>query len=223
MENGLVELDRQMIPREPRKNLMLAATIEAADVSAPVRIRNMSEGGAMIDGAALPEPGSTLLLNRLELSVQATVVWTRDGRCGLALANRIVVDDWIAGVRRTRPDGNLGQLRVDQIQAAVRSGAALPVDTPPPSAPVVDSRALDQRIARELADLKRVLDQVGETLSDDIDVLMRHEQTLQKFDIAMQTIQYLADLMAAPDRTKAVGEVPMHDLRSRLTDSATLT
>jgi hypothetical protein len=223
MENGQIELDRAMIPREPRKNLMLAATIEAADVSAPVRIRNLSEGGAMIDGAALPEPGSTLLLTRLELSVQATAVWTHDGRCGLALANRIIVDDWIAGVRRTRPDGNLGQLRVDRIQAAVRSGAALPVDTATQPAPVVEAGALDRRIAGELAELKRVLDQVGETLSDDIDVLMRHEQTLQQFDIAMQTIQYLADLMAAPDRAKAVAEVPMHDLRSRLSGSATLT
>lgn len=223
MENGQIELDRAMIPREPRKNLMLAAMIEAAGVSAPVRIRNLSEGGAMIDGAALPEPGSTLLLKRLELSVQASVVWTHDGRCGLALAHRIVVDDWIAGVRRTRPDGNLGQLRVDQIQAAVRSGAALPEDTAAPSAPVVEVAALDRRIAAELTDLKRVLDQVGETLSDDVDVLMRHEQTLQKFDIAIQTIQYLADLMAAPDRAKAAGDVPMHDLRSRLTGSATLT
>jgi hypothetical protein len=211
-----------MIPREPRKNLMLTATIAAAEVSAPVRIRNLSEGGAMIDGAALPEPGSTLVLTRLELSVQATVVWNHDGRCGLQLANRIVVDDWIAGVRRTRTTGNLGQLRVDLIQAAVRSGAALPKDSAPQAAPIVDAEALDRRIAHELANLKRELDEVGEAFSDDIDMLMRHEKSLQRFDIAIQTIQYLADLMAAPDRAKAVDDVPMHDLRSRLTGSATL-
>ena len=212
-----------MIAREPRKNLMLAATITADEVAAPVRIRNLSEHGAMIDGAALPEPGSTLMLTRLELSVQATAVWTRDGRCGLQLASSIVVDDWIAGVRRTRTTGNLGQLRVDQIQAAVRSGAALPTDAAPSAAPVVDAAAIDRRIAQELAGLKRALDEVGETLADDVDILMRHEGTLQKFDIAVQTMQYLADLMAAPDRAKAVGDVPMHDLRSRLSGSATLT
>ena len=212
-----------MIPREPRKNLMLAARIEAAEVSAPVRIRNLSEGGAMIDGAALPEVGSTLVLTRLELSVQATVVWTRDGRCGLRLANRIVVDDWIAGVRRTRTTGNLGQLRVDQIQAAVRSGAALPVDSAPHAAPMIEASALDRRIAGELAKLKQTLDEIGEALADDVDILMRHEETLQRFDIAVQTIQYLADLMAATDRAKAVDDVPMHDLRSRLSGRATLT
>jgi hypothetical protein len=212
-----------MIPRESRKNLMLAATITAAEVSAPVRIRNLSEHGAMIDGAALPEPGSTLMLTRLELSVQATAVWVRDSRCGLQLASSIVVDDWIAGVRRTRTTGHLGQLRVDQIQAAVRSGAALPTDAAPPVVPAADAGVIDRRIAEELAALKHALDEVGEALADDVDVLMRHEGTLQKFDIAVQTMQYLADLMAAPDRAKAIADVPMHDLRSRLSGSATLT
>ena len=41
--------------------------------------------------------------------------------------------------------------------------------------------------------------------------------------IGSPALQYLADLMAAPDRAKAVGDVPMHDLRSRLSGSATLT
>jgi len=48
--------------RLPRKNLLLGATIEAGALSAPVRIRNLSETGALIDGAALPdlegEPGA---------------------------------------------------------------------------------------------------------------------------------------------------------------------
>src|SRR5690606_32539453 len=64
-----------MTPRAPRKNVMLAASISASTVSAPVRIRNLSEAGAMIDGPALPDAGSTLMLNRLELSVTAVVVW----------------------------------------------------------------------------------------------------------------------------------------------------
>ena len=99
----------------------------------------------------------------------------------------------------------------------------MPTDAAPSAAPVVDAAAIDRRIAQELAGLKRALDEVGETLADDVDILMRHEGTLQKFDIAVQTMQYLADLMAAPDRAKAVGDVPMHDLRSRLSGSATLT
>ena len=59
--------------REPRKNLLLAASVEAGQLVAPVRIRNMSEYGAMIDGPALPEVGSTLVLRRLQVSVPAQV------------------------------------------------------------------------------------------------------------------------------------------------------
>src|SRR5690606_41346514 len=80
------------------------------------------------------EAGSTLTLNRLELSVAATVVWSRDGRCGLSLRAPITVDDWIAGVRTVARSGSLGQMRVDQLQSAIRSGLALPPEAPPPAA-----------------------------------------------------------------------------------------
>lgn len=108
---------------------MLAATIAAGPVSAPVRIRNLSEAGAMIDGPALPDAGSTLTLNRLELSVAGTVIWNRGGRCGLRLASTVAVDDWIAGVRSTAHPTSLGQMRIDKIQAAIRGGAVLPEHT----------------------------------------------------------------------------------------------
>jgi hypothetical protein len=115
---------------------------------------------------------------------------------------------------------SLGQVRVDEIQAAVRSGAALPAEAGLPAGPV-DVATIDMRIAAELAGLKRMLDGVGEELADDIEVLMRHERALQQFDIVAQSVQYLADVMAAPDRAKAAGDVPMHDLRSRLLGVAT--
>src|SRR5690606_24840920 len=101
-----------------------AGAIEAGEIFAPVRIRNLSEGGAMIEGAALPEIGSTIVLRRLELSIMATVVWRLDHRCGVRLHGRVAVDEWISGVKAPDMRGSLGQLRVDRIQAAVREGAA---------------------------------------------------------------------------------------------------
>lgn len=212
-----------MTPRAPRKNVMLAASISAGAVSAPVRIRNLSEAGAMIDGAALPNAGSTLMLNRLELSVMATVVWHRDGRCGLSLRVPITVDDWIAGVRTAAANASLGQLRVDHIQSAIRSGAALPSETAAPAPNPVDAEPIEQRIAAELARVKRMLDAVSEELTDDVDVLMRHERAMQNFDIAAQTVEELSTVMAAGDPQRAVAGVQMHDLRSRLSGQPTLT
>lgn len=213
-----------MVPREPRKNLMLAATIEADTVTAPVRIRNLSETGAMIDGAALPEIGSRVMLKRLELSIAATVVWYQEGRCGLKLVGTIDVDEWVAGVRRPVKHGSLGQLRVDTIQAAIRSGAPLP-EAPPPSPPpaaAVPSGPAEPLIAEELGQLKKTLDEIGDALTEDSAILVAHEQTLQKLDIAAAVIESLAHVMAAEDRRGAIAKIPMHDLRSRLSGSATL-
>lgn len=210
-------------PRAPRKNVMLSATISSGTVSAPVRIRNLSELGAMVDGPALPQTGATLMLNRLALSVAATVIWSHGGRCGLRLRGPIVVEDWISGASTTAGLANAGQFRVDQLQSAIRSGAALPRDTQAPAPAPADVPPVEQRIAAELARVTRILDAIGETLADDVDVLVRHERAIQNLDIAAKVIEQLSGVMAADDREKAAGSVEMHDLRSRLSGRLTLT
>jgi len=212
-----------MTPRPPRKNVMLAATISAGAASAPVRIRNLSEVGAMIDGPALPTAGSSLTLNRLALSVAATVIWSREGRCGLSLTGPIVVDDWIAGARSVAGALNAGQHRVDQLQSAIRSGTVLPAETRAPAPEPAETESLELRIAAELVRVKRMLDTVSEELTDDVDVLMRHERALQSFDIAAMIVEELRAVIAADDPHRAVGSVQMHDLRSRLSGRLTLT
>jgi len=201
---------------------MLAATISADSVSAPVRIRNLSEVGAMIDGPALPGAGSTLTLSRMAMSIVATVIWQRDGRCGLSLKCPIVVDDWIAGAS-TAPNVSAGQSRVDWLQSAIRSGAAMPTETRAPAPKPAEAQPVELSIAAELVRVKRMLDKVGEELTDDVDVLVRHERAMQSFDIAMMIVEELAGVLAADDREAAVGSVQMHELRSRLSGRPTLT
>ena len=199
---------------------MLAASISSGAVQAPVRIRNLSELGAMIDGPALPSPGCTLTLSRMALTIGATVVWSRGGRCGLSLGGAIVVDDWIAGASSTP---SAGQFRVDQIQSAIRSGVALPAETRAPAPNPASAVPVERSVAAELGRVRRMLDAVTEELSDDVDVLMRHERAMQNFDIAAQIIAELAVVLAADNRQAAVAAVQMHDLRSRLSGRLTLT
>lgn len=210
------------VPREPRKNLMLAATIDADTVTAPVRIRNMSQSGAMIDGPALPEVGSQVILRRLDLSIAATVVWIHEGRCGLRLAGSVKVDEWITGSRQPEKYSSLGQLRVDKIQEAIRSGSPLSAEPLTPPVQIAASTPVDGRIAQELAEVKLTLDAIGDELTDDADVLTRYEEALQKLDIASATIEWLAGVVAADDREAAIAKISMHDLRSRLSGGATL-
>lgn len=198
--------------RLPRKNLLLAASIEAGALSAPVRIRNLSETGALIDGAALPEVGTELILRRLEIEIGATVVWRTNGRCGIRFGGNVCVDDWAIGKRRVPPFFERSQAGVDARQAAVRSGISLPVDQfVPPRADI-----LEERIVEELAYLRRVLGSVGDGLSDDAIILQRHAGALQQVDIACQILAELGAILASKDRVAAVAKVNMHDLRARL-------
>lgn len=203
-------------PRAPRKNLLLSATIEAGRLRAPVRIRNLSETGAMIDGAVLPEVGTALLLRRLEVEIGATAVWRSDGRCGITFDGTVSVDEWISGVRQSFRPASSGQPRVDGIQAAIRSGTSLPVEDAPASDDPIDPEGLERRIAEELAYVCRLLGAVGEELADDPIILQRRGRALQNFDAACQILAHLGAIVASGDRAAAVDAVTLEELRTRL-------
>jgi hypothetical protein len=124
-ENGEAEgdpADATNTFRAPRKNLLLSAVLRSQGVTAPVRIRNLSEKGAMIDGNALPEPGATVMLERLEVEMRGVIVWRTGGHCGISFDGAISVNEWVNGRRAPATVFGQGQRRVDNIQAAIRSG-----------------------------------------------------------------------------------------------------
>ena len=199
----------------PRKNVLLSATIEAGAVTVPVRIRSLSEDAAMLDGTVLPDPGTVLTLRRLQLDIGATVMWCESGRCDIAFAGKVSVEDWVAGNCLPKRFVVPGQARVDAIQSALRRGDAPPEEAPPPAIPVPVGE-LDQRIAGEIEVVRRLLETVGDELSDDMDLLQRYGEALQRFDFGCQTLSHLAAVLSAPDRAAAVAGVTMEELRTRL-------
>jgi hypothetical protein len=212
-----------MTPRQARKNVMLAATVVVGTMSIPVRIRNLTDAGAMIDSEWCPRVGTAITLRRLDKSVAATVIWNHGGHCGLSFDRPILVDDWIAGAGSAGRGAGAGQSRVDLVQAAIRGGAIFSAETLAPAAKPAAAPPVEQAVAAELARVKRMLDTVSDELTDDMEVLMRHERAMQNFDIAAQIVAELAAVMAADDREAAVGKVQMHELRSRLSGRLTLT
>lgn len=203
-------------PRATRKNLMLAASIESAGSKAPVRIRNLSETGAMLDGAALPGPGASLLLIRADIQVSASVVWCAGGRCGICFDNVAAsVDEWVTGKRAAVFAGHQGQARVDAIQNAVRSGAALPADTAA-AGTAISTAELERRIAEEIIYVQRLIDALGEELIEDPVMLQRHSRVLQNLDRASQVLEHLGNVLGEDDRLAAAQAVVMQDLRERL-------
>lgn len=202
--------------RPPRKNLLLAATIEADGLKVPVRIRNLSEGGAMLDGSVLPRPCTQLVLRRSEIEVEARVVWQSQGKCGVSFGTSVVtVEEWVSGTRVATFNGHRGQARVDAIQVAVRSGAALPSEPAAPSSPpgLAD---LGERLVEEIFQVRRLLDGLGEHLVEDPHVIAEHLEVLQNLDRASQILEHVGAILGAEDPGAAAQEVAMQDLRARL-------
>jgi hypothetical protein len=205
--------------RAHRSNLFLAAAIEVGGASSPVKIRNLSQTGAMLEGPAFPSVGTALVLRRQALEIEASVVWIKPPRCGIVFHGLIAVGEWVSG-KRAAPDFSQG--RVDEIQAAIRADRPVPPASPAAGvAPEAGPRPatetdIDRRIAEELAYVRRILDALGNELSDEPIFLQRHARALQQFDLTGQILGNLANVLNAENREAAIASIGMDELRVRL-------
>jgi PilZ domain len=203
----------------PRTNLLLAATAEVGGRSLPVRIRNISESGAMVEGAGLPEAGMTILLVRGDLQVSATVAWAVGGRRGVRFAGPTPVNEWTGGKPKAIDcTGLRDQRRVDAIQADARAnpvtGRDLRSSEPPATHPVALN--LDSRLADELGYVQRLLEDLGDELIADLLLIQRHGKSLQSLDLVGQILGHVSTILRAEDKAAVVEDIGMEDLRARL-------
>lgn len=202
--------------RAGRTNLLLAATIVAGDISGAVRIRNLSETGAMLEGASLPKVGRPLTLRRQELEMGAVVVWAIGSRCGIRFDGKISVEGWKSGTW-VASTGVPDQSQVDAIQAAVRRGVDVsPSDTSDEANGVGDAQVVGKYIAEELRYLARLLVDMGDQLSDDPTIIRKYPQIMQNFDRMSQILEHLGRVVEASDQSAAVRAIGMEDLKARL-------
>jgi hypothetical protein len=69
--------------RSPRKPVFLSASLEFRGKAIAVRLRNISEEGALIEGDRLPAEGSSLYFRRDQLRVPATIIWVQGKYAGV--------------------------------------------------------------------------------------------------------------------------------------------
>lgn len=192
--------------RASRTNLLLSASIEAESGSGPVRIRNLSENGAMLEGATLPPVGARLLLRRLQLEIGASVIWSDRSRCGVRFDGTISVSGWREG-NWIAPAG-----RSPRLKKGNAPGSSVSVE----ELVQAETNAL---IAEELIVLRHLLDDLGTQLVEASGESQRMV-ALQQFDVASQTLGYLADVLRAEDRRKAIDDIGLENLRLRLSGVA---
>ncbi len=144
----------------------------------PVRVRNISRTGALVEGAALPPVGTSVRLSRASLSASGSVIWLEHGKAGLQFEAPVGIADWLPHGRR-----GIGQQFVDELFHQKRLG-------------VNEARAGSAHdgasLAEELLELRLSLERAGEALVQDSAVASRHALTLQSIDCVAQALARLA-------------------------------
>ncbi|MEO6112913.1 MAG: hypothetical protein ABIP07_00490 [Sphingomicrobium sp.] len=112
------------------------------------------------------------------------------------------------------------QVRCDSIQAEFRAEGerrSIRLDPPPmPAALVPTDDDLKLRLAEELDFARRMLDAMGDELTADMGVVMRHTVALQSIDIVGQMLGHIADVTRSSDPPGAVQRIGMSELKGRL-------
>lgn len=159
---------------ERRNNLFVVAALHWRGAPAPVRIRNLSPGGALIEGAGLPDVGTSVRLSRGQHSVDGELLWRGETHAGLQFKAPVRVADWLPASAR-----NGGQQRVDQIVfEAKASGVATGITPAGPSAP-------------DYSAIADALTKAGDELIAVPGLAERHPEALQAIDIAAQALNLL--------------------------------
>jgi hypothetical protein len=90
--------------REPRQKLLRAGTLYWSGISIPVRLRNISGGGARVESGRELCPGSEVELDLGEAGFQiAEVRWSKDGQVGLRFAQEFDIESLAPSQQPERP------------------------------------------------------------------------------------------------------------------------
>ena len=88
--------------RSRRAPVFLAASVEVAGTPEPVKLRNLSEEGALIEGERLPLEGTTTFFQRNELRLKSRVVWVQGRFAGVAFARPLKAEEVLRNVPKPR-------------------------------------------------------------------------------------------------------------------------
>jgi len=177
--------------------------MRAGPEQAPVKIRNMSANGAMVESPVTPPPGTNVDLIRGALRARGVVIWTTKSRCGLQFSSEVSVKEWLAAPTKDQ------QQRVDEIVALVKAGGA--------DLGQEDGRERETRSHEQLADDLRAVVKLMQDLEDDLaasdQTLERHGMKLQNLDIATQMLRAIASELTPDGGDGPVRIARLEDLR----------
>lgn len=178
VELQILKSEEKDTRRAPRKSMFVMATLYAATGSAPVKVRDMSAGGALIEGGVIPPAGTKVRLCRGSLSVTGTIAWFKEARAGLSFDSSVSPDQWL-------PAGPPApQLRVDEVVQQVKASIVNPAPFAAPAS--VEPTPVT---ALELTRIRRAIEELADELADDPAVVAKHAAKLSTLDLAVQILR----------------------------------
>src|SRR3954447_11474854 len=88
--------------RSRRSPVLLTASVDVDGTPMPVKLRNLSEDGALIEGDCLPPEGSITFFERDNLRLKSEVVWVEDRLAGVAFARPLKRSEVLRAVPQPR-------------------------------------------------------------------------------------------------------------------------
>jgi hypothetical protein len=89
--------------RSRRSPVLLAAGLEVLGRAVSVKLRNLSEEGALVEGERLPLEGSTTFFTRNELRLKSRVVWVQGRYAGVAFDEPLKPEQVLRNVPTPKP------------------------------------------------------------------------------------------------------------------------
>lgn len=138
--------------RAERTHLFLVAMLAHGSAATPVRVRNLSEVGALIEASVIPPKGTAVVLRRGNLEASGHIAWTVGGKAGLVFRDHVVVSGWLPAKQPPDPKADIGAEK-----------SAFRIDGKPTAASIAD----------ELGAVRRTISLLSDQLLQDAAVLAK--------------------------------------------------
>ena len=99
-----VTINANLTPRSHRSPVLLTASVEVDGVPYTVKLRNLSEEGALIEGENLPSEGVEAYFERNQLRLKSRIVWVEGLYAGVAFARALKPEEILRNIPRPRQE-----------------------------------------------------------------------------------------------------------------------
>lgn len=88
--------------KSQRANVLMQASLELSGTSIPVKLRNLSSDGALIESDRLPVEGAAVVFKRGDLAVPGKIAWTKTTHAGVSFSRKLNPDQVMRHVPQPR-------------------------------------------------------------------------------------------------------------------------